>query len=56
MGSSSLKAFDGLIEDHLSLFNGVLLSATCRFDEKLGISFFPSLGVVPPLKNKKTIG
>jgi AcrR family transcriptional regulator len=49
------KSLVGLVEDHLTLFRGVLLSTTSRFDEKLRDLFFPSLGVVPPLKNKKTM-
>ena len=53
-GKQFVKSLYGLINDHRSLFRGVLLSATCRFDEKLRDLFFPSLGVVPPLKNKKT--
>jgi len=48
------KSLLGLVDDHLTLFRGVLLSATSRFDEKLRDLFFPSLGVVSPLKNKKT--
>jgi AcrR family transcriptional regulator len=39
------KSLMGLIEEHLPLFNGVLLSSTSRFDGKLRDLFFPSLGV-----------
>ncbi|MFA6619667.1 MAG: hypothetical protein WCS90_00850 [Bacilli bacterium] len=44
-----------LVEEHIPLFGGVLLSSTSRFDEKLRDLFFPTLGVVVPPKNKKTI-
>ena len=43
-----------LLESNLPLFKGVLLSAGPRFDEKLRDLFFPSLGITPPPKNKKT--
>ena len=54
-GKQFVKSLFGLVDDHRSLFKGVLLSTTCRFDEKLRDLFFPPLGVVPPLKNKKTM-
>jgi AcrR family transcriptional regulator len=53
-GKQFVKSLLGLVEGHRPLFKGVLLASTCRFDEKLRDLFFPSLGVVPPLKNKKT--
>jgi AcrR family transcriptional regulator len=53
-GKQFVKSLYGLIDDHRTLFKGVLLSTTSRFDEKLRDLFFPPLGVVAPLKNKKT--
>jgi AcrR family transcriptional regulator len=48
------KSLMGLVDDHIPLFGGVLLSSTSRFDEKLRDLFFPTLGVLVPPKNKKT--
>jgi AcrR family transcriptional regulator len=53
-GKQFVKSLYGLVDDHRSLFAGVLSSATARFDEKLRDLFFPSLNVTVPLKNKKT--